>query len=174
MYGLGRGDLGATDITSFGDNSDDSQEPGDRGHKVAADTTGTGSSARTSPYRTRPTEPVQFATVQFLGKLLDAWKLGSSDAIVLLGMDPDDRSCAEDILNGRAILKGRDARDRIAYLYRIRKILSALFRDEEVENQWLREPHAMLNERSPMDLMLDGSMEDLLLVREYVEAAAGR
>ena len=89
-------------------------------------------------------------------------------------MDPDDRSCAEDVLNGRAILKGRDARDRIAHLYRIRKILSALFRDEEVENQWLREPHAMLNERSPMDLMLDGSMENLLLVREYVEAAAGR
>ena len=32
----------------------------------------------------------------------------------------------------------------------------------------------MLNERSPMDLMLEGSMENLLLVRDYVEAAAGR
>ena len=30
------------------------------------------------------------------------------------------------------------------------------------------------NERSPMDLMLEGSMEHLLLVREYVDAAAWR
>jgi len=56
----------------------------------------------------------------------------------------------------------------------IRKTLSALFRDEAVENEWLREPHTLLNERSPMDLILEGSMEHLLLVREYVDAAAGR
>ena len=89
-------------------------------------------------------------------------------------MDPDDESFAGDLLTGRAALRGRDVKDRIAYLYRIRNILSALFRDENVENRWLREPHTMLNERSPLDLMLDGSMENLLLVKEYVEAAAGR
>lgn len=123
----------------------------------------------TSPYRVRLTGPVQF-----LRKVLDTWELDSTDATVLLGMDPDDRSYAADVLAGRAILKGRDAKDRIAQLYRIRKMLSALFRDQNVENQWLREPHTMLDESSPMDLMLDGSMENLLLVREFVEAAAGR
>ncbi len=96
------------------------------------------------------------------------------DATVLLGMDPDDGSFAGNLLAGRDALKGRDAKDRVAYLYRIRKILSALFQDLKVENRWLREPHTMLDGRSPMDRMLDGSMENLLLVKEYVEAAAGR
>ncbi len=112
--------------------------------------------------------------VQFFKKLLDTWKLDSTGATALLGMDPDDWPFVRVLLAGRVPLKGRDAKDRIAHLYRIRKILSALFRDETVENQWLREPHAMLDERSPLELMLDGSMENLLLVKEYVEAAAGR
>ena len=43
-----------------------------------------------------------------------------------------------------------------------------------MENEWLRERHEMLDDKAPMDLLLDGSMEDLLLVKEYVEAAAGR
>ncbi len=123
----------------------------------------------TLPYQTRLSGPVQF-----LKKLLGTWSLDLTNAPVLLGMDPDDGLFAENLLNGRVPLRGRDAKDRIVHLYRIRKILSALFRDEQVENEWLREPHEMLNERSPMDLMLDGSMENLLLVKEYVEAAAGR
>ena len=137
--------------------------------RVDADTTGAGTDARISPYQARLTGPVQF-----FKNLLDTWKLDSEAATVLLGMDPDDESFAGDLLTGRAALRGRDVKDRIAYLYRIRNILSALFRDENVENRWLREPHTMLDEQSPLDLMLDGSMENLLLVKEYVEAAAGR
>ena len=133
------------------------------------DTANSAIGVRTSPYRARLTGPVQF-----LKKLLESWELESTYATVLLGLDRDDASQAADVLAGRAILKGRDAKDRITHLYQIRKTLSALFRDEDVENQWLREPHTMLNGSSPMDLMLEGSMENLLLVREYVEAAAGR
>ena len=72
------------------------------------------------------------------------------------------------------MLRGRDAKNRIAYLFRIRKMLSALFGDKNVENEWLRERHEMLDDKAPMDLLLEGSMENLLLVKEYVEAAAGR
>jgi hypothetical protein len=122
-----------------------------------------------SPYRARVTGPVQF-----LNSLLESWELESTHATVLLGFDPGDQSYAAAVLTGRAPLKGRDATDRIAHLYQIRKTLSALFRDEAVENEWLREAHTLLDERSPMDLLLEGSMEHLLLVREYVDAAAGR
>lgn len=140
--------------------------------RQAASTAGTATSAigaTPSPYSARLTGPVQF-----LKYLLEAWELNSAHATVLLGLDPDDAPQVADLLAGRAKLKGRDTQDRIAHLYRIRKTLSALFRDEVVENQWLRERHTMLDESSPMDLMLEGSMENLLLVREYVEAAAGR
>jgi len=112
--------------------------------------------------------------VRFLSNLLESWQLEATQAIVLLGLDPGDEPYAGAVLTGRAPLKGRDAKDRIAHLYQIRKTLSALFRDESVENEWLREPHTLLNERSPMELMMEGSMEHLLLVREYVDVAAGR
>ena len=136
---------------------------------ASLDATGWVIAPRGSPYRARVTGPVQF-----LNNLLESWELESTHATVLLGFDPGDESYAAAVLTGRVPLKGRDATDRTAHLYQIRKTLSALFRDEAVENEWLREAHTLLNERSPMDLMLEGSMEHLLLVREYVEAAAGR
>ena len=117
----------------------------------------------------RLTGPIIFVRI-----LLHTWRLGQTDAIPLLGLEESDSSYAEDLLSGRVALRGRDIKDRIAYLFRIRKTLSALFRDEEVENEWLREPHAALNGQTPMDRLLEGSMENLLLVKEYVEAAARR
>lgn len=121
------------------------------------------------PYHGRLSGPIWFVE-----KLLNTWRLDRSDAIPLLGLDPSDLSYATDVLAGRTTLRGRDAKDRVVYLFRIRKTLSALFGDEDVENEWLRERHEMLDDKVPMDLLREGSMENLLLVKEYVEAAAGR
>ena len=118
---------------------------------------------------TRLTGPIVFVRI-----LLHTWRLSQTDAIPLLGLEESDSSYADDLLSGRVALQGHDIKDRIAYLFRIRKTLSALFRDEEVENEWLREPHDALDGQNPMTLLLEGSMENLLLVKEYVEAAAGR
>lgn len=112
--------------------------------------------------------------IQFISKLLEIWKLESSDAAPLLGFERSDWPYVNDLLNGRVALAGRDVKDRIAYLFHIRSTLSALFRSEEVENEWLREPQAMLNDQVPMSILLEGSMENLLLVREYVDAVSGQ
>ena len=96
-----------------------------------------------------------------------------SDSIVILGYDPDDFEHVSAVLDGREQLRGRDVRDRIAHLFFIRRALWSLFRDLDVENDWLREQHHMLSEKSPLSVMLEGSMEALLLVRKYVDAAAG-
>ena len=112
--------------------------------------------------------------VQFLDKLLETWRLTTLDAVPLLGLEQSDMRYVADLLHGRVTLKGRDVEDRIGYLFRIRKTLSALFRSEDVENEWLREPHAALNGQTPLERLLEGSMENLLLVKEYVETAAGR
>lgn len=119
-------------------------------------------------YQPRLTGPIQF-----LVKLLKTWNLSRADAIPLLGLEETERAYAENLLTGRARLRGRDLKHRIACLFRIRKTLYALFRDEKVENDWLREPHDALDGQRPMDVMLEGSMENLLLVKEYVEEAAG-
>ena len=112
--------------------------------------------------------------VQFVSKLLENWRLNRDDAVLLLGFDQKDNGLVQAVLAGVADLHDRDVRDRIAHLFHIRQTLSSLFRDLDVENEWLREPHTLLDEQEPLKLLLGGSMEDLLLVKEYVDAAAGR
>ena len=70
-------------------------------------------------------------------------------------------------------LERQDAKPRIANLLYIRKSLWIFFQDLEVENDWLREPQEMLDERMPLSLLKNGSMEDLQLLREYVDAMTG-
>ena len=111
--------------------------------------------------------------VQFVLKLLDYWRLSRDDAVSLLGFDSTDSDYVKDILSGMTSFRGRDVRDRIAHLFHIWTTLSSLFQDRDVENDWLRESHALLDEQSPLNLLLGGAMENLLLVKEYVGAAAG-
>lgn len=128
-----------------------------------------------NPYQASGEDPDRLTgPVQFVWKLLEFWNLEVHDAVGLLGFDPEDTDHVSDVVYGREHFRGRDVRDRISHLFWIRKTLHFLFQDLEVENEWLREPHSLLDDRSPLSLLLGGSMEDLLLTREYVDAAAGR
>ena len=110
----------------------------------------------------------------FIQKLVGFWNLEAIDAAELLGFDRSDAGHVWMALDGRSLIPGRDLADRIAHLVAISATLRSLFRDLKVENDWLRETHEALDNRSPLSLLLGGSMEDLLFVREYVDAAAGR
>ena len=112
--------------------------------------------------------------IQFVLKLLEFWRLEADQAVGLLGFDLSDTDHVAAVLAGREQLRGRDVRDRISHLFWIRRTLWSLFRDINTENDWLREPHSMLDDRSPLSLLVGSSMEDLLLAREYVDAVAGR
>ena len=112
--------------------------------------------------------------VQFVLKLMEFWHLTPDQVVGLLGFDENDADHVAAALRGTVMLRGRDVRDRIAYLFAIRATLHSLFRDLDVENEWLREPHSILHGESPLALMSNGSVEDLLLVKEYVDTVAGR
>ena len=112
--------------------------------------------------------------VQIILKLLEFWRLEPNDAVGLLGFDPSDSDHVVAVLAGDEQFRGRDVRDRLSHLFRIRETLWSLFRDLDAENDWLREPHALLDDKSPLSLLVGGSMEDMLLAREYVDAAAAK
>ena len=119
--------------------------------------------------RPRLTGPVRFVL-----KLMEFWRLTSAQVVGLLGFDQSDADHVAAVLDGTEMLRGRDVRNRIAYLFAIRATLRSLFRDLDVENEWLREPHALLQGESPLALLSNGSVEDLLVVKDYVDTAAGR
>lgn len=111
---------------------------------------------------------------QFVTKLMDFWNLEIADAVFLLGFDERDTDYVESALKGNGQFRGNDVTYRISNLFWIRNSLRLLFRDLQVENEWLREQHPLLDERTPLSLMLSGSIEDLLLVKEYVDRVSGR
>lgn len=119
--------------------------------------------------RKRLTGPVRFVL-----KLIEFWRLTRDQVVGLLGFDQADAEHAAAALDGIEMLRGRDVRDRIAHLFAIRATLRSLFRDLDIENAWLREPHTLLHGESPLALLLNGPMEDLLMVKEYVDTVAGR
>ncbi len=122
-----------------------------------------------SDRRGQPSGPIKFFLL-----LLKTWKLERGDAVALLGFERAELGHVDRLLEGHALLTGRDVKDRIAYLFEVRRTLAGLFRNEDVENAWLREPHAGLGERSPLDMLLEGTMENLLVIRDYVLNAAGK
>lgn len=123
---------------------------------------------RTSYVPGRVTGPVQF-----LARLLELWQLDFSDACLLLGFEHADSESVKRLFSGVASLRGRDSKDRIAILIRIRTLLAGLFQDINVENAWLREQNPDLKGRTPLQLLREGSMENLLTLRDLVECAAG-
>jgi uncharacterized protein (DUF2384 family) len=109
--------------------------------------------------------------VQFFLKLIELWRLDSEDACKLLGYEPAEIQL-DQVLSGRLPFS-RDLKDRIVNLLVIRKRLSGLFRDTDAEIEWLREKHVELGNKSPIELLLSGSMENLLLIKEFVEHVGG-
>lgn len=117
--------------------------------------------------RGRLTGPVQFFT-----RLLEVWELDENAGAKLLGYEGVTQ--VRDLLSGAASLRGRDAKDRIRYLFEIDAALGQLFRDEAVELDWLRESRSELGGDNPLALLLEGSMENLLVVKQLVERISGR
>ena len=111
--------------------------------------------------------------IRLVSKIFDTWNLGMGERAKLLGLGESDQVSVERFLSGNPTTIRRDTKDRIAYLIQIRSTLFSLFRSENVENHWLREQQKMLGDHSPLGLMLEGSMEGLLLVRDFCDEAGG-
>jgi len=128
----------------------------------------------------KPTQDVQFeehdrpsGCVQVFGALLDKWALTKKEGTLLLGYE--NEKDASDFLSGLKRLQTRDAKDRVRYLFKIHSALHRLFENSQVEKDWLREPNdEYLGGKSPLDILMEGSMENLLLVKQFVERISGR
>lgn len=114
-----------------------------------------------------------FGPVHFINKLLESWKLENSDALSLLGFEEQDFDYINEVLDGKRQIRGRDFKDRVSNLFSIRTSLWIFFQDIQVENEWLREPQDMLDGQTPMSLLLEGSLENLILIKEYVDTITG-
>ena len=110
--------------------------------------------------------------MKFVVKLKEIWKLDGKELAKLLGFEDEEDFL--DLISSVRKLDRRDVSDRVRHLLRIREALHSLFRDVEVEREWLREPRPELQGQSPLALLLEGSMENLLVISRFVQWMVGR
>ncbi|HSE73742.1 MAG TPA: antitoxin Xre/MbcA/ParS toxin-binding domain-containing protein [Dongiaceae bacterium] len=100
------------------------------------------------------------------------WALSEKEAARLLGFEDEDHFA--ELASGTATLTTRDMKDRVRHLLRMREALHSLFRGTDAEREWLREPRPELSDQSPLALLLEGSMENFLVVSQFVQRMVGR
>lgn len=110
--------------------------------------------------------------VQYLKNLITDWQLEVTDACALLGFESGQQEDVAAVFSGRKTLSGRDAKDRIKALVVVNALLNDMYRDNVIKNEWLRESHIGLA-APPLSMIMTGSMENLLIVRDFVKFTAG-
>jgi len=107
-------------------------------------------------------------------KTSQRWLLNVNQQATLLGYKNNETG-ALSILFGRMRIPSQDVRDRITYLLGISITLGRLFgEDPNKELAWLRSPRKVFEKKSAIDLLLTGSMANLLLVWSYVRTELDR
>lgn len=105
--------------------------------------------------------------------ILDAWKVAPQDRLALLGCDQEtyDRWIRTRQLG--EIPSG--TLERLSYVLGIWKALKTLFPDPLVADTWVHRPNSApeFNGSTPLAIMLRGQIEDLSLVRNFLDAWCG-
>jgi hypothetical protein len=143
-----------------------------RGERFVEDLSRVGPPRQSLTTRSEQTHGRLTGPVQVVARLAEIWRLDHGQLATLL--DYESARDVEDLLCGVLTLRGRDRHDRVRNLFRIHEVLDQLFIDEDTEQAWLREAQDQLGGRSVLDLLLSGSMEQMILARRYVEHLAGR
>lgn len=110
--------------------------------------------------------------IRSLISIFARWEISDQDAARLLGKET--AQYLADLRAGTAGLTGRDTQDRARLLLGIYEAVHSLLREAAEEKSWLRAALPALRGRSLVEIMLNGSIADLLLVKSFADQANGR
>lgn len=117
-------------------------------------------------------KPKAAGQIVLFGKVMADWAFNDREAATLLGFEA--ASDMRDIYDGRRSVGHRDANDRLRTILRIATDLDELFQDVAVIQRWLVEPQSDIDGQTPRQLLLEGSMENVLRIKYYVAHLSGR
>jgi hypothetical protein len=118
-------------------------------------------------------ERISPAAVRLFLRVSDLWQLAVDQRRILLG--DISRPTYHNWQNGKVRTLTRDQLERISLVLGIHKGLKLLFADEASARRWFTSTNRDLpfGGQSPLKRILHGSIDDLYLVRRYIDAWRG-
>lgn len=106
-------------------------------------------------------------------RICDRWGLSVADQLILLGKPP--RSTFFMWKNKGTGHLSVDVLDRISHIAGIYKSLRILLPNSDQANSWINRPNKapLFNGATALDRLRSGSMADLFIVRQYLDANRG-
>ena len=108
--------------------------------------------------------------------LFDRWQLPTDSQLSLLGLSPESRKLLGLYRRGeRGLPNQRDALDRAGYLVGIHKGLRLLFPENpQLRYSWVSRRNAVLEGRTPLEVMLDDGLVGLARVARLIDFQRGQ
>ncbi|MEM9386386.1 MAG: antitoxin Xre/MbcA/ParS toxin-binding domain-containing protein [Pseudomonadota bacterium] len=128
---------------------------------------------RLAPFDNGPeiTDEESAAMARAMVNLFRLWQVNDAQACVLLGgLSKRTYARWKEGAIGRASV---DQSTRMSVLLGIHKSLRILFADKARAHGWVRQPNAVFDGSSALDVMLGGYLTDLFRVRHYLDAIRG-
>ncbi len=121
-------------------------------------------------------EAVRRDLARTIAALFEKWQLGTDEQMNLLGMSAESRKVLKPYLRGeRALPDSRDTLDRVGYLLGIHKGLRLLFPEDEVlRYDWVKRRNQALDERRPLDVMIEQGLIGIARVARLVDFQRGQ
>lgn len=103
--------------------------------------------------------------------IAEAWDLSELEQMKLLGLD--SRSTLQNWKRGAVAALGKDALERISYIFGIYKGLQILV--PQSADAWIRKPNTanIFGGRPAIERMASGNVADLYVVRQYIDGQRG-
>lgn len=106
-----------------------------------------------------------------VGAIFARWGVSDVDAAVILGgISPKTFRRWRDREYGRV---NRDLADRMSYILGIHKALRIIFAQPAQGYRWMSQANAAFGGRTPLQLLLQGGMDDLRRLRRYLDSVRG-
>lgn len=102
-------------------------------------------------------------------RIAASWGLDQEQSAVLLGVSP--RTVYRWLKEDRRDHVRPDTLERISHLIAIWENLAAFFGRGELARTWVKRENADFGDQPPLQRMLHGNVQDLVLVRSYLDRA---
>lgn len=102
-------------------------------------------------------------------RIAESWELNPEESATLLGVS--SRTAYRILREGHREHARPDTLERISHLVHIYEGLGALFGRTEIARTWVRRANMDFGEQPPLKRMLHGTVQDLIVVRDYLDRA---